>query len=73
MIVEKYTQVPADVVARAAAPQYNADGVVPMADLETLQEFFIARGELQYTEPLDLSGFVDESVAEQAVEDLKTP
>jgi NitT/TauT family transport system substrate-binding protein len=72
-IVEKYTQVPADVVARAAAPQYNADGVVPMADLETLQEFFIARGELQYTEPLDLSGFVDVSVAEQAVEDLKTP
>lgn len=70
-IIEKYTQVPADVVARAAAPQYNPDGVIPIGDLETLQEYFISRGELQYTKPLDLAPFVDESVAKKAVEELK--
>jgi NitT/TauT family transport system substrate-binding protein len=70
-IIEKYTQVPADVVARSAAPQYNPDGTIPVADLETLQDYFIARGELQYTEPLDLSPFVDETLAKKAVEELK--
>ena len=70
-IIEKYTQVPADVVARSAAPQYNPDGVIPVADLETLQEYFLGRGELQYTEPIDLSPFIDQSLADQAVEELK--
>ncbi|MEO8130039.1 MAG: ABC transporter substrate-binding protein, partial [Bryobacteraceae bacterium] len=72
-IIEKYTQVPADVILRAAAPQYNADGVMPTADLETLQTYFISRGELQYKEPIDLSKFVDESLAKAAVAQLKTP
>jgi NitT/TauT family transport system substrate-binding protein len=69
-IIEKYTQVPADVVARAAAPQYNPDGTLPVDDLNTLQEYFLARGELQYKEPIDLSPFIDESLAKTAVEQL---
>lgn len=65
-IIEKYTQVPADVVARAAAPQYNAEGIIPVADLETLQQYFIDRGELDYKAPIDLTPFIDQSLATQA-------
>lgn len=72
-IIEKYTQVPADVVLRAAAPQYNPDGVLPTADLNTLQDYFLARKELDYTTAIDLSKFEDSSFAKTAVDQLKTP
>jgi NitT/TauT family transport system substrate-binding protein len=62
-IIEKYTQVPADVVQRTSLAQYDPDGVVPIEDLNTLQEYFIQRGVLEYDQPLDLSAFVDTSLA----------
>ena len=70
-IIQKYTQVPAAVVARASAPQYTRDGVVPLGDLMKLQSFFLQRGELDYKQPLDMSTFVDDSLARQAASGLK--
>lgn len=64
-IIEKYTQVPADVVARVSAPQYSMDGVVPTGNLQSLQTFFLQRGELEYKQPIDVATFVDDSLARQ--------
>lgn len=58
-IIEKYTEVPAAVIERSALSYYYDDGTIPVADLETLQQFFLERGSLEYTEPLDLDTFVN--------------
>jgi NitT/TauT family transport system substrate-binding protein len=70
-IIEKYTQVPADVVARVAAPQYTKDGVVPVGNLQSLQTFFLQRGELEYKQPIDVTSFVDDSQARQVASGSK--
>jgi NitT/TauT family transport system substrate-binding protein len=67
-IIERYTQVPADVVLRANRPYYDPNGEVPLADLEELQRYFISRGVLEYSEPVDLSQFIDMSLVEAALE-----
>ncbi len=69
-IIETYTEVPADVTLRSSPAQYDPDGRIPLDDLETLQTYFLERGELEYTEPLDLSAFVDTSLAERAAREL---
>lgn len=66
-MIEKYTKVPAAVVQRAALAHYIADGKVPIQNLETLQSFFLERGLLTYKAPLDLKGFVDTKLAEEAM------
>jgi NitT/TauT family transport system substrate-binding protein len=70
-IIEKYTHVPADVAARAAAPQYSTNGMVPVGDIEKLQEYFLQRGELDYTQPIDITTFVDDSLAKAVAAELK--
>jgi len=70
-IIEKYTQVPANVVARAPAPQYMKDGVVPIGNLQSLQTFFLQRGELEYKQPIDVATFVDDTLARQAASGSK--
>lgn len=69
-IVEKYTQVPANVVLKAAFAQYDPTGKVPLADLNTLQSYFLKRGELEYTSPLDLSTFVNTTLAAEVAAEL---
>lgn len=69
-IIEKYTNVPADVVLRANRPYYDPNGVIPMADIEELQRYFLERGVLEYTEAIDLAPFVDGSLVEKAIEML---
>jgi NitT/TauT family transport system substrate-binding protein len=69
-IIEKYTQVPADVILRANRPYYDPDGAVPLADLEELQRYFLERGVLEYGEPVDLTPFIDTSLVDKAVEAL---
>lgn len=69
-IIEKYTQVPAAVVQQASLPQYDPTGKVPLQDLQTLQTYFLGRGELEYKEPLDLTAFVNTQIASQAVAEL---
>ncbi len=69
-IVEKYTKVPADVIQRANHPHYDPNGIIPVQDILTLQDYFLARGELEYKTPLDLAKLVDTSLVEQVVKDL---
>jgi NitT/TauT family transport system substrate-binding protein len=71
-IVEKYTKVPAAVVQKSALPQYDPNGVVPVANLQTLQEYFASRKLLEYTEPLDVKSIVNTELAADAVAQLDT-
>ncbi|MBA3943827.1 MAG: ABC transporter substrate-binding protein [Herpetosiphonaceae bacterium] len=69
-IIEKYTQVPAAEILRSAPAQYDAKGQIPLADINTLQDYFLKRGELEYKTPIDMSKFVNTSLATQAAADL---
>jgi NitT/TauT family transport system substrate-binding protein len=69
-IIEKYTGVPADVVARANRSYHDPNGFVPLEDLMTLQTFFAEQDQLSYTDPIDMSQFINSSYAEAAVEEL---
>ena len=69
-IIEKYTEVPADVVLRASPAQYDPNGRVPIDDLKTLQDYFLERGELEYQEPLDVTAFVNTELAEEVAREL---
>jgi NitT/TauT family transport system substrate-binding protein len=69
-IVEKYTQVPAAVIERSALAQYDPSGRVPTGDLETLQRFFLERGLLEYSEPIDVGSFVDARLASEVAAEL---
>jgi NitT/TauT family transport system substrate-binding protein len=69
-IIEKYTGVPADVVARANRSYHDPNGFIPVEDLMTLQSFFAEQGQLSYTDPTDMSQFINTSYAEAAIEEL---
>jgi len=72
-IIEKYTKVPAAVVARANRSYHDPNGVVPVDDLMELQSFFAEQGELSYTDPISLTQFINSSYAEDAVKELGGP
>jgi NitT/TauT family transport system substrate-binding protein len=72
-IIEKYTKVPADVVTKASRPYYDPDGVIPLANIDALQQYFLTRGVLEYKDALDLTKFVDRTLAEKAVTALGGP
>jgi NitT/TauT family transport system substrate-binding protein len=72
-IIEKYIQVPASVAARASAPQYSKDGIVPVEDLSTLQSYFMQRGELEYEQLIDVTTFVDDTLAREVASELNRP
>jgi ABC-type nitrate/sulfonate/bicarbonate transport system substrate-binding protein len=72
-IIEAQTGVPAAIIAGANRSYHDPNGNVPVEDLQTLQDFFMAQGELSYSEPLDLAPFINTSYAEQAVEELGGP
>jgi NitT/TauT family transport system substrate-binding protein len=69
-IIEKYTNVPAAVLKRLPRPQYSPTGEVPMADLDAMQSYFLTRGLLEYTEPLDLKQFVNTQLAADVAAEL---
>ncbi len=69
-IIEKYTKVPAGVIKRASPAQYDPNGRIPLEDITTLQDYFFARGELEYKQKLDMSRFIDTELARQAATDL---
>lgn len=66
-MIEKYTKVPADVIMRMNRPYFDPNGVIPLADLEEVQRYFLSRGELEYKEPLDIAKYIDSSLVEKAV------
>jgi NitT/TauT family transport system substrate-binding protein len=69
-IIEKYTQVPADVTLRSSTPQYDPNGTIKLDDLNTLQTYFMQRGSLEYKEPLDVAKFVDNTLAAEVAKEL---
>jgi NitT/TauT family transport system substrate-binding protein len=69
-IIEKYTGVPVDVVERANRSYHDPNGAVPIEDMMELQSFFADQGQLSFTEPIDMSQFVNSSYAEAALEEL---
>ncbi len=69
-IIEKYTKVPAAVVQRAAPAQYNPNGVIPVDNLTTLQDYFMKRGLLEYQTPLDINKFINTQLATEVAKEL---
>ncbi len=69
-IIEKYTKVPADVTMRAAAPQYDPNGTIPVDNIQTLQDYFMQRGELEYKTPLDVTKFINQQIAKDVAAEL---
>ena len=57
-ILEKYTQVPADVIKRSARPYNDASGKLNLESLRRQEEFFKAQGLLTYDGQLDYSKFM---------------
>jgi NitT/TauT family transport system substrate-binding protein len=69
-ILETYTNVPAEVNRNASRPLYPLNGEINVADLETLQAYFLEKGDLSYTEPLDVTMMLDTSLSEEVIADL---
>ncbi len=72
-IIEKYTNVPADVIMRANRAYYHPDGVIPLANIDALQYYFLSRSGLEYKDAIDMTGFIDRSLVEKAVKALGGP
>ncbi|MDP9364772.1 MAG: ABC transporter substrate-binding protein [Chloroflexota bacterium] len=66
-IVERYTNVRADLVAAAVPPIYFPNGEIDAAALGALQSFFRERDQLQYDEDIDPNTFVDRRFVEAAL------
>jgi NitT/TauT family transport system substrate-binding protein len=71
-IIEKYTKVPAATVETASHAYYDPNGVIPVADIQTLQTYFLSRGELDYKTPVDLTAYIDTSLVTEALKTLGT-
>lgn len=56
-IMEKYTQVPADVIKRAATPHYPTGGKLDPQGWKDLEAYFRSAGELTYDGNVDLTAF----------------
>lgn len=71
-IIEKYTKVPAATIETASHAYYDPNGTIPVGDIQTLQTYFLSRGELDYKTPLDLTRFIDTSLVTNALTTLGT-
>jgi len=67
-IIEKYTGVPAQLIAASVKPVYSTDGAVNVESLAQLQTFFGERGLLDYEGAIDPQTMVNGSYVEAALE-----
>lgn len=67
-IINKYTDVPVELIAQAVRPTYQPNGLVQVDNLVTLQEFFSERGLMAYDGTIDPSTVVRQDVIDAAVE-----
>lgn len=65
-ILEKYTRVPASLIAASRLPFHDPTGQVRVADFQKLQDFFFQQQAVDYTQPLDVATLVDPRFAEVA-------
>ncbi len=69
-IIEKYTKVPAATVETASHAFYDPNGAIPLADIQTLQTYFLSRSELDYKTAVDLTPYVDTTLVTEALKTL---
>jgi len=69
-MIEKYTKVPADLVLRMNRPYFDPNATISVENLKDLQTYFLGRGLLEYTDPLDISSLIDTSLVEKALKAL---
>lgn len=69
-IIQKYTQVPPELIAESIKPVYDLDGNIDLDSLTTLQEFFRNRGLLDYDDDLDPASMIDTQFVDGALERL---
>jgi NitT/TauT family transport system substrate-binding protein len=69
-IIEKYTGVPADLVAASVHPVFSSDGFIAFDGLSKLQSFFRGRGQLEYETDLDPATLADETFVMAAMAEI---
>jgi hypothetical protein len=69
-IVEKYTKVPADIIAQAAPPLIPPNGGLNIKSIMAQQDYHMSRGKLTYKDPIPAADFVNTSYLDRAVEYL---
>ena len=69
-IIEKYTGVPADLVADSVHPVFSSDGLIAFEGLSKLQSFFREREQLEYDDDLDPYTLADETFVMSAMAEL---
>ncbi|HYI24478.1 MAG TPA: ABC transporter substrate-binding protein [Thermomicrobiales bacterium] len=67
-IIEKYTSVPAQLIAASVHPVYNTDGTISIESLNELQAFFRGRDLLDYDTDLDPATMVNTTYVDGALE-----
>lgn len=68
--VAKYTKVDPEVIKRARRPYFDPNGAVPLADIQTLQEFYRQQGLLNYEADIDMAEYVAPQYVEAALKEL---
>lgn len=58
-IIQKYTDVPPELIAASVKPVYSLDGAINIDEVARLQQFFADRGLLDYDELLDPDGVIN--------------
>ncbi len=66
-IISQYTGVPVDLLAASVQPLYFPDGEINVESLNTLQRFFLDRGQLDYDQPIDPTTAIDGQYVAAAV------
>ncbi len=69
-IIQKYTDVPPELIAESNKPVYQVDGHIDLDSLSLLQEFVRDRDLLEYEENLDPAAMVDTQFVDEAMERL---
>ncbi|HWV23759.1 MAG TPA: ABC transporter substrate-binding protein [Thermomicrobiales bacterium] len=66
-IINKYTDVPLQLIADAVKPVYQVDGEINIDNLITLQEFFSERGLMDFEGTIDPTTVIDQDVIDNAL------
>ncbi len=69
-IIEKYTGVPASLVAASVQPVFSSDGFIAFEGLSKLQTFFRERDQLEYDTDLDPYSLADETFVMAAMAEI---
>jgi NitT/TauT family transport system substrate-binding protein len=69
-IIEKYTRVPVAVLQKAIPPYNDPDMAINVASLMDQQRFYMERGYLRFTEPLDLNLYIEDGPRAAALRTL---